>query len=59
MRQNQVYKSQLESLIDRDDVTRKTEIKRIQAEIEKFVTRQTNLQNLFLDGDITSSDYNE
>jgi len=51
--------AQLESLIDRDDVTRKTEIKRMQAEIEKFVTRQTNLQNLFLDGDITSSDYNE
>ena len=54
-----VYKSQLESLIDRDDVTRKTEIKRLETEIEKFVTRQTNLQNSFLDLDITSSDYNE
>mgnify|MGYP000456171133 CR=1 FL=1 len=31
----------------------------MQIEIEKFVTRQTNLQNSFLDGDITSSDYNE
>ena len=49
----------LESLIDRDDVTRKTEIKRLETEIEKFVTRQTNLQNSFLDLDITSSDYNE
>ena len=31
----------------------------MQTDIEKFVTRQTNLQNSFLDGDITSSDYNE
>ena len=54
-----VYKSQLESLIDREDITRKTEINRMQTDIEKFVTRQTNLQNSFLDGDITSSDYNE
>ena len=54
-----VYKSQLESLIDRDDITRKTEIKRLETEIEKYETRQTNLQNSFLDGDISSSDYNE
>ena len=31
----------------------------MQTEIEKFVRRQTNLQNSFLDGDITSTDYNE
>ena len=31
----------------------------METEIEKFVTRQTNLQNSFLDLDITSSDYNE
>ena len=54
-----VYKSQLESLIDRDDVTRQSEIKKTKLEIETFTTRQVNNQNSFLDGDITSSDYNE
>ena len=54
-----VYKSQLESLIDRDDVTRKTEIKRLETEIETCKTRQLNLQNSFLDCGISSSDFNE
>ena len=54
-----VYKSQLESLIDRDDVTRKTEINKKESEIETCKTCQLNLQNSFLDGDITSTDYNE
>ena len=54
-----VYRSQLESLIDRDDVSRKSEIKKTELEIETYTTRQLNLQNSFLDGDITSSDYNE
>jgi site-specific DNA recombinase len=54
-----VYKSQLESLIDRDDVTRKTEIKRLETEIETCKTRQLNLQNSFLDCGISSSDFNQ
>jgi len=54
-----VYKSQLETLIDRDDVSRKSEIKKTKLEIETCITRQLNLQNSFLDGDITYSDFNE
>ena len=54
-----VYKSQLEALIDREDVTRKTEIKRLNESIENYGRRQVKLQNSFLDGDITSVDYNE
>ena len=54
-----VYRSQLETLIDRDDVSRKSEIKKTKLEKETCITRQLNLQNSFLDGDITSSDYNE
>ena len=54
-----VYKSQLEALIDREDVTRKTEIKRLNESIENYGRRQLKLQNSFLDGDITSVDYNE
>ena len=54
-----VYKSQLESLIDRDDVSRKSKIKKTKLEIETCITRQLNLQNSFLDGDITSTEYNK
>jgi hypothetical protein len=54
-----VYRSQLESLIDRDDVSHRSEIKKTELEIENYTTRQLNLQNSFLDGDITYSDYNE
>jgi len=41
------------------DVSRKSEINKTKLEIETCTTRQLNLQNSFLDGDITSSDYNE
>ena len=43
-----VYKSQLESLIDREDITRKTEINRMQTDIEKFVTRKPTCKTHFL-----------
>jgi hypothetical protein len=54
-----VYKSHLENLIDRDDNVRKSEIKRIEDDIERFSIRKINLQNSFMDGSISSMDYNE
>lgn len=54
-----VYKSHLESLIDRDDNVRKLEIKRAEYEIDIFSQRRIKLQNSLLDEAITSIDYYE
>jgi len=52
-----LYKSMLERIFDREDHQRKDEITRVKGEITKIESRKTNLDERFLDNEITSQDY--
>ena len=52
-----LYKSLLERIFDREDHQRKDEITRVKSEITKVESRKTNLDERFLDNEITSQDY--
>ena len=54
-----VYRAQLESMIDRDDVTRKSEITSVENKINTCNQRLITLQDTLLDGKITSIDYHQ
>ena len=52
-----LYKSMLERIFDREDHQRKDDITRVKSEITKVELRRTNLEDRFLDNEITSQDY--
>lgn len=54
-----LYKKVLENIFDRDDHLKRDEIQKLKAEIERIKLRKSNLQNRFLDGDITPQDYQD
>ena len=54
-----LYRKTLEKLFDREDINRKSDIQKLKREIERATERKTKLQNGYLDGDITPSDYKE
>ena len=54
-----LYKKILEKIFERDDHLRKDEIQKLQKEIERITQRKSNLQDRFLDGDITPQDYQD
>ena len=52
-----LYKKMLEKLFDKNDFMRLDEIERTEKEIEKLKERITNLQDQFMDGNISSNDF--
>jgi len=54
-----LYKKVLENIFDRDDHLKRDEIQKLKTEIERIELRKSNLQNRFLDGDITPQDYQD
>ena len=53
------YKRILEKLFEKDDTNRKDEMSKIKKELERVEQRKENLQNRFMDNDISSQDYHE
>jgi site-specific DNA recombinase len=54
-----LYKKTLEKLFEREDVNRKNELEKINREIQRTNERKLNLQNGYLDGHISPSDFKE
>lgn len=54
-----LYKRVMEKIFDKEDVIRKNEISKIQKEVEVLEKRKANLQDKFLDNDITSMNFND
>jgi len=54
-----LYRKTLEKLFDREDINRKHDMEKLQKKIEQEMERKTKLQNGYLDGHITPSDYKE
>ena len=54
-----LYKKILEKIFDRDDHLKKDEIQKLRTEIERQEQRKSNLQDRFMDGDITPQDYQD
>jgi hypothetical protein len=49
----------LEKLFEKDDYLKRDEIERTRREQERLETRKSNLQNDFMDRNITSQDYHD
>jgi hypothetical protein len=54
-----LYKKTLEKLFEKDDYLKRDEIERTRREQERLETRKSNLQNDFMDRNITSQDYHD
>jgi len=54
-----LYKKSLEKLFEKDDYLRRDEIERTRKELERLELRKSNLQNDFMDRNITSQDYHD
>jgi site-specific DNA recombinase len=54
-----LYKKILEKIFDRDDLLKRDEIQKLKKEIERNEQRKSNLQDRFLDSEITPQDYHD
>ena len=54
-----LYKKTLEKLFDREDINRKNDIDKLQKRIEHIGERKSKLQDGYLDGYVTPTDYKE
>ena len=54
-----LYKKILEKLFEKEDYIRKDEMQKVKNQLENLLVRKSNLQDMLLDGKISSKDFNE
>ena len=54
-----LYKKILEKIFEKEDYIRKDEIQKIKNQLENLLVRKSKLQDILLDGKISSKDFNE